>query len=53
MKKVFIILTLFFLVSCATEAGYQRALDSYIGVSEKELVGLLYMIIFNIDSWGG
>lgn len=38
MKNFFAILTLFFLISCATEAGYQRALNSYVGVSENELV---------------
>lgn len=42
MKNIFIVLMILLFAGCATEAGYQRALNSYVGVKESDLV----------DNWG-
>ncbi len=38
MRRVFTVLILFLLSGCATEAGYQKIVDSWMGASKINLI---------------
>jgi len=38
MKKIFVVMSFLFLAACATEAEYRRHVNSYIGMSEEDLI---------------